>query len=256
MTPSIWDPVAEPAVPMKEEFQITIPFNVYSASAVSTARRYVTLVAEQISQAHAKERNEALQEYREISNPDEADYDVVVRSVDRDYEEEFFPMLYLTSVVYLYMVFETYVSRHITEIQRFFEMDSEILNRLKTKNKCGLVEATQIFFKDHAKITFFTDDQWFQLKEIAHVRHCIVHDAGIPRDSTKNREFIYILEKRIWRDQPVGLHIDRYQGRDLGCPMNLNQRFLEYCLSVIEEFFDALGSAAEGKFKESGPQNP
>ena len=132
---------------MSEEIQIVIPFNVYSASAVSTARRYVTLVAEQISQAHAKERNEALQEYREISDPDEPDYDVVVRSVDRDYEEEFFPMLYLTSVVYLYMVFETYVSRHITEIQRFFEMDSKILNRLKTKHKCGIVEATQILFQ-------------------------------------------------------------------------------------------------------------
>ncbi len=241
---------------MKEEFQIVIPFNVYSASAVSAARRYVTLVAEQISQAHAKERNEAVQIYREISNPDEADYDMGVRSVDRDFEEGFFQILYLNSVVYLYMIFETYVSRHITGIQRFCEMDSEILSRLKKKNNCGIVEATQIYFNDHANINFFTDDQWGQLKEIAHVRHCIVHDAGIPRDSNRNRDSIYKLEKRIWRDQPVGLQIDRYQGRDLGCPMNLNQRFLEYCLSVIEEFFDALGTAAEGKFKESGPKNP
>ena len=241
---------------MSEEIQILIPFNVYSASAVSTARRYVTLVAEQISQAHAKVRNEAVQEYREISNPEEADYDMVVRSVDRDFEEEFFPMLYLTSDVYLYMVFETYVSRHITEIQRFFELDSEILSRLKKKNKCGIVEATQIYFKDHAKITFFTDDQWVQLKEIAHVRHCIVHDAGIPRESIKNRESIYKLEKRIWRNQPVGLHIDWHQGSDLGCPMNLNQRFLEYCLNLLEEFFNSLGTAAEEKFKQQVQKNP
>jgi len=179
---------------MSEEIKIFIPFNVYSNGAVKTARRYVTLVAEQISQAHAKERKTALQEYRKISNPDVTDYDVCVRSVDRDYEEEFFPMLYLTSVVYLYMVFETYVSRHITEIQKFLEMDSKVLHKLKTKNNCGFVEATRIYFNDHTKIRFFTDDQWVQLKEIAHVRNCIVHDAGIPMDSTKNRDSIYELE--------------------------------------------------------------
>lgn len=234
---------------MSEEIKIVIPFNIYSASAVSTARRYVTLVAEQISQAHAKERNSALQEYREISNPDVTDYDVYVSSVDRDYEEDFFPMLYLTSVVHLYMIFETYVSRHITEIQKFLNMDSEFLNRLKKKNGYGIVEAAQIFFKDHAKIAFFTDDQWVQLKEIAHLRHCIVHDAGIPRNSTKNRDSIYELEKRIWRGQSIGLQIDRYQGRDLGYPMILNQRFLEYCLDVIERFFQALGTAADEEFR-------
>ena len=79
-----------------------------------------------------------------------------------------------------------------------------------------------------------------QLHEIACVRHCIVHDAGIPRDS-KHRDTIYALETRKWQGRPVGLQIDRYQGKDVGSAMTLDQRFLEYCLSVLEHFFCTLG---------------
>ena len=231
---------------MNDDFHIHIPFNVYSASAVSAARRYVTLIEAQLSQAHADERSGALEQYHNLTNPDEGDYETFVRCVDRDYEDEFRPILRFTSVVYLYMVFEIYVSRHIAEIQTLLGGDPKILKALRSKSRCGLVEAAQIYFNDHAKLTFFTNDQWRQLQEIAYVRHCIVHDSAIPRDS-KHRDFIYALETRQWQGQPVGLRIDRYQGRDIGGPMILDQRFLEYCLTVLEHFFRTLGIAAEAK---------
>jgi hypothetical protein len=56
------------------------------------------------------------------------------------------------------------------------------------------------------------------------------------------------LERRKWQGQPVGLQIDRCQGNDAGGPMILHQRFLEYCLSVLEHFFHTLGTAAEATF--------
>jgi hypothetical protein len=232
---------------MNEDFHIHIPFNIYSASAVSAARRYVTLIEAQLSQAYTDERSEALEQYHSLPNRDEGDYEAYVRAVERDYEDEFRPILRLPSIVYLYMVFETYVSRHVAEIQRILQGDITILKELKSKNRCGLVEAAQVYFRDHAKLTFFADDQWLQLREIAHTRHCIVHDAGIPRN-TKYRDSIYALETRKWQGQPVGLQIDRYQTRDVGQPMILQQRFLEYCLSVLEHFFHTLGTAAEAKF--------
>ena len=232
---------------MNKGINLHIPFNIYSASAVSAARRYVSLIEAQLSQAYTDERSEALEQYRSLPNRDEGDYEVYVRVVEREYEDEFRPILRLTSVVYLYMVFEKYASRHIAEIQRILQGDTGILKTLKSKNKCGLVEAAQIYFKDHAKLPFFTDDQWIQLREIAHTRHCIVHDSGIPRD-TKYRDSIYALETRKWEGQSVGLEIDRYEARDLGGPMIIHQRFLEYCLSVLEHFFHTLGTAAEAKF--------
>src|SRR6266705_3110830 len=44
---------------MSEDIFIHIPFNVYSASAVSAARRYVSLIEAQLSQAYTDERSEA-----------------------------------------------------------------------------------------------------------------------------------------------------------------------------------------------------
>jgi hypothetical protein len=226
---------------------IVIPFNIYSASAVKAARRYVTLVAEQLSQAQANDRIEALQQLRTLLNPDEADYQVHIGSIDRCYEDDFRPILYFTSVVYLYMIFETYVLRHAAEIHPHHNGIKKVLN---ANSKGGLVKEAQKYFEDHVGFKFFSEEQWTQLREIAHVRNCIVHDAGIPRDSIKNRDSIYELEKRIWQDQPVGLQIEWYQKRDLGCPMILKQRFLEYCLSVLEDLFHALGNAAEAKFRK------
>src|SRR5438046_5305669 len=98
---------------MKDDFLVHIPFNIYSASAVSAARRYVTLIEAQLSQAYTDEHSEAREQYQSLPNPDEADYEAHVRVVERDYEDEFRPILRFTSVVYLYMVFETHVSRHV-----------------------------------------------------------------------------------------------------------------------------------------------
>jgi hypothetical protein len=172
---------------MSEDIFIHIPFNIYSASAVSAARRYVSLIEAQLSQAYTDERSEALEQYRSIPNRDEGDYEAYVRAVERDYEDEFRPILRFTSVVYLYMVFETHVSRHVSEIQRLRQGDPEVLKVIRSQNRCGLVEAAQIYFRDHAKLAFFADEQWMQLREIAHVRHCIVHNAAIPRDSKVSR---------------------------------------------------------------------
>jgi len=232
---------------MKDDFLVHIPFNIYSASAVSAARRYVTLIEAQLSQAYTDEHSEAREQYQSLPNPDEADYEAHVRVVERDYVDEFRPILRFTSVVYLYMVFETHVSRHVAEIQRLLQGDPAILNDLRSKNRSGLVEAAQIYFRDYAKLTFFAEDQWTQLRKIAHVRHCIVHNAAIPRDSNY-RDSIYALETRNWEGRLVGLQIDRYQGQDLGQPMILQQRFLQYCLFVLEHFFHTLGTAAEAKF--------
>jgi hypothetical protein len=232
---------------MNEDLFIHIPFNIYSASAVSAARRYVTLIEAQLSQAYNDERAAGLEQYHSLPNRDEGDYEAYVRAVERDYEDEFRPILRFTSVVYLYMVFETHVSRHVAEIQRILQGDPAILKDLKAKNRCGIVEAAKIYFRDHANLTFFADEQWLQLPEIACVRHCVVHDAGIPRDS-KHRDTIYALETRKWKGHPIGLQIDRYQGKDVGAPMILQQRFFEYCLSVLEHFFHTLGTAAEARF--------
>lgn len=180
---------------MDEDLFIHFPFNLYSASAVSAARRYVTLIEAQLSQAYTDERAGALEHYHSLPNRDEGDYEAYVRAVERDYEDEFRPILRFTSVVYLYIVFETHVSRHVSEIQRILQGDPAILKDLKAKNRCGIVEAAKIYFRDHANLTFFADEQWLQLNEIACVRHCIVHDAGIPRDS-KHRDTIYALETR------------------------------------------------------------
>jgi hypothetical protein len=232
---------------MKDDLFIHFPFNMDSAGAVSAARRYITLIEAQLSQAYTDERAEALEQYHSLPNRDEGDYEAYIRAVERDYEDEFRPILRFASVVYLYMIFETHVSRHVSEIQRILQGDPVILKDLKAKNRCGIVEAARIYFRDYASLTFFADAQWLQLQEIACVRHCIVHDAGIPRDS-KHSDTIYALESRKWLGQSVGLEINRYQGRDLGDRMILHQRFLEYCLSVVEHFFHTLGIAAEAKF--------
>ena len=234
---------------MRERLCIHIPFNVYSASAISAARRYVTIVEAQLSQAYAEDRTAALEKYHSHTTRDESDFETFVGTVDRSYEDDFRPILRLSSVVYLYMVFETYVSRHAAEIHAFRGENDKTLERLKEKNKCGLVKAAQIYFTDHAKLIFFTEAQWTQLLEIEHTRHCIVHCAGIPC-KTKYRDSIYALESREWQGQLVGLQIDRVQGRDIGQPMLLQQRFLEYCLSILELFFHSLGAAAEARFRK------
>lgn len=72
---------------MQEDFEIIIPFNIYSHCAVSAARRYVTLMEAQLSQAHSDDTGAALMRYKAVINPDEEDHEEV-RWVDRIYEDD------------------------------------------------------------------------------------------------------------------------------------------------------------------------
>ena len=152
-----------------------------------------------------------------------------------------------TEVIYLYMVFEKYVSGHIAEIQKLQNDKPDILKKIKSKNQCGLVEATQIYFRDVLNWSLLNDEEWVTLREIEEVRHCIVHNAGLARDR-KHPDLIYHLSSRIWREQSVGIDIDRPQQKDIGQPIIIQQRFLEFCLDLLERFFNALIEETHAKF--------
>jgi hypothetical protein len=110
----------------------------FSLYAVSAARKYVALVEAQISKAHADERGAAFQEYRNIANRDETDYEASIGTVDRSFEEDYRPILRFTEVIYLYMVFESYTARHVAEIQDLRHERLDVLKVLKSTNKFGL----------------------------------------------------------------------------------------------------------------------
>src|SRR6266498_1753964 len=153
-----------------DPLNVHIPFNVFSASAVTCAKNYVTLIEAQLSQAYSDERFEALQQYRNIPNADEADYEVYVRSVERMFEDDFRPILRFTTVIYLYLVFETYVFRHVHKIQRLREEDPRILKKLKDgPPQRSLVMAAETYFSEHAALPFCDADQWKQLREVEQV---------------------------------------------------------------------------------------
>ena len=216
----------------------------FTLYALSAARKYVDLVETQISQAHTDMRSAALEEYRNIADPDQTDYDNYVGVVDCSFEEDYRPILRSTEVIYLYMVFETYTSRHVAEVQALRDDGLDILKELKKKNKCGLVEAVQIYFRDHVGWPLLDEDSWAALREVAELRNCLVHRAGIARDS-KYPKLIDNLESRKWRDQSVGIEVDRYRGKDVGQPIIVHQRFLDYFLHLLEKFFNALVEATD-----------
>src|SRR5207244_3155911 len=125
-----------------DPLEVHIPFNVFSASAVTCAKNYVSLIEAQLSEAYSHERFDALEQYRNLPNADEADYEVYVRSVERMFDDDFRPILRFTTVIYLYILFETYVSRHVDEIQRLRQSDPKILKKLRDgPPRCGLVKA-------------------------------------------------------------------------------------------------------------------
>jgi|SRR5664280_2649476 len=221
--------------------------SVFTLCALSAARKYVDLVEAQMSQAHDDLLHAALDEYRNIPNPDEADYDTYVRVVDRSFEEEYQPILRYTEVVYLCMVFETYTSRHIAEIQVLQKGKPDILEKSTRQKRCSLVEAARIYFRDHIKWSLLDDSDWAALREIAEVRNCIVHSTGIVRDR-KYSNFIYSLEARKWCQESVGIEIDRYQGKDIGLPIIIHRRFLEYVLDLLDRFFGALVEKTHAEF--------
>src|SRR5438876_12280203 len=88
-----------------------------SHHAIDAARKYVELAEAQLSQAQSDLHSAAVEAYGRIARPDETDYDTVVGDVQRRFEEDYRPILRFTEVIYLYMVFETYVRRHIDEIE-------------------------------------------------------------------------------------------------------------------------------------------
>ena len=189
----------------------------------------------------------ALEEYKRLANPDETDYDNYVTIVDRMFEEDYLPILRFTEVIYLYMVFETYVSDHIAEIQKLRHDKPDILKKIKSKKKDGLVTIVQIYFRDVLHWSLLNNEEWKMLREIAEVRNCIVHKAGIARDS-KHPDLIYNLKSRTWCRQSVGIEIDYYQGKDIGQPIIIHQRFLEFYLDLLERFFNALTEETHAKF--------
>src|SRR5438034_1243818 len=110
------------------------PLNVDLASvgistraALSYAESYVKLMEEQISKAHADEHEQGLAEYYRIANADEVDYHCLVRVIDENFEDNYKPILRYTSVIYLYILFETYTKLHIAEIQGLRGAQTEVL---------------------------------------------------------------------------------------------------------------------------------
>src|SRR5271157_309252 len=99
----------------------------HSQYAVEAAREYVELTEVQLSKAQTKTRASALREYKKIEKPDETDYDTYVRIVDKKFEEDFQPILRFTQVVYVYMVFESFVRQHVDEIEGLREVKSRKL---------------------------------------------------------------------------------------------------------------------------------
>lgn len=220
--------------------------NAFSGYAVEAARNYVSLVEAQLSQAENDMRSAAVEDYRRIPNRDEADYDSLVGAVERQFEEDYRPILRFTEVIYVYLVFETYVSRHIEEVRETRHDPSDILKTL-TRGR-SLVDAAQIYLRDHAGISEISDEVWQQLREIGYLRNCVTHYSGVVVDYEKHRDGIYHLESRTWQGQSVGIEIDRYQKRDAGLPVIIHQRFLQYCLSLLEDFFTTLSAAVETKY--------
>jgi hypothetical protein len=220
-----------------------IPFNVFSTYAVHAARRYIQLMEAQLSQAHSDERFVALERYRAIANPDQSDYEAYVGIVDQTFEEDFRPIMRFTTVVHLFMIFETYVSRHISEIQASRNADREVLKKLRKKNT-DLVEAVESYFRNDARLLFF--DGWDELRDLAQLRNCIIHNAGIARDS-KHPDRIYRLAARTYNGGHVGIEVLHFEGRDAGQPIMIHQQFFAYFLNVLERFFTGLGQAVEAK---------
>jgi hypothetical protein len=220
--------------------------SIFSLYAVSAAHRYVNLVEGQLSRAHDEMLSTALEEYRRITNPDETDYDNYVIVVDRFFEEDYQPILRFTEVTYLYMIFETYTSSHIDEIQALRKERRDILKRLKNR-KNNLVAAIQHYFQEQLKWSILSDEEWNILLEIAEVRNCIVHYAGVARDC-KKPERIDSLESRQWQGQSIGIQIDRYQGKDVGQPIIIHRQFPEFFLDLLERYFNNISQETHVNF--------
>ena len=219
----------------------------FSLYAVEAAKEYVDLMESQISQSHAAMRSAAI---KKSAGVDEEEYDIHVRPVEEAFDEHR-QILRYTEVVYLCILLETYLKRHFTQIQELRNRKPDNLEKWKEQKNfnCGLVEAAQKYFQDDAKWSIFTLDEWEALREISAVRNCIVHAAGIARDhGLKGREDIKALEERTWRKKPVGVEIEKVDGRDFGRPIIIHKQFPQYIIHLLDKLFKALEVKTHAEF--------
>jgi len=148
-------------------------------------------------------------------------------------------------VLYLYSIFESYVRRHVAEIQQTKGKEPDILDKIK-KNR-SFARVVELYFAEHAKWPSLKSQRWDELDELTCVRNCIAHSGGVVLKSKQNQK-IYNLERRLWKGQPVGLSILRINGNDIGEPIIIDPPFLEYCLDLLEAFFRDLAEASNGKY--------
>jgi hypothetical protein len=222
--------------------------SIESGYAVSVARRYVELVEAQFAQAESDIHSAALEEYGRIAKGDEAEYQSHVGNIERSFSEDYRPILRSTEVIYLHMVFEAFVSRHIAELQALRQGKPDVLRELRDQHRCGIARAATLYFQDDINWSVLTNDEWDALREAAEVRNCIVHGEGAARGS-KYPELIDKLESREWQGQRVGIKIYRHDdGRDAGLPIVIHQRFVQYYLSLLERLFNAIAEKTCAEF--------
>lgn len=223
--------------------------SIESGYAVSVAHRYVELVEAQLSQAQSDLHSAALDAYERMADHDEADYDCSVRVVESSFEEDYRPILRSTEVIYLHMIFETYVCRHIAEVEKLKGRAPGIVKKLKKQHECGTATAAKIYFRKSVRWSVLDNDDWVALCEIAALRNCVVHNGGVVR-GTKHAEDVYHLE----RSQKIGIKIIRYEdGRDAGQPVMIHQPLIQYYLSLLKKLFDALGEKTYAEFWSKRP---
>lgn len=222
--------------------------SIESGYAISVAHKYVELVEAQFFQAESDMHSSALEEYRRIAKGDETEYQSNVGNVERSFSEDYRPILRSTEVIYLHMIFETFVSRHIAELQALRQGNPDVLRELRNQHRCGIASAAALYFQDDLNWSVLTNDQWDALREAAEVRNCIVHGEGVARASN-HPELIDKLESREWQGQGVGIKIYRHDdGRDAGLPIVIHQRFVQYYLSLLERLFNAIAEKTCAEF--------
>ena len=214
----------------------------FSQYAVVVAREYVELTEEQLSKAQAEKHASTLREYQKIETPDETDYDTHVTIFDNKFDEDFRPILRFTQVVYVYMVFESFIRLHIDEIERERGVKPGLFKSLENPakgKKLGLVVAVKSYFHK-INWSLVEENEWRALQAISGVRNCIIHNAGVVRD-TKWATEIYALAS-------FGIEISRFKNKDIGGPMIIHREFLSYSLDILEKFFDVITEKSHAEF--------
>jgi|ERR1051325_4843688 hypothetical protein len=219
--------------------------SIFTFAALSEAETYVSMMEEQIAKAHEDMHNKALDEFHKLPDPDETEYHIYVGQVDRSFEESYRPILRFTEVIYLYMFFETYVRRHVAEIQKKRGANPDEFEKLRKGR--SFTEAIALYFGQPLNWSVLSADDWEALQEIAELRNCIVHNAGYV-DGTRHPARLDKLEQRKWQNEPVGIEIDRYEGALLNLPITIHGRFARYYLHLLEKFFESVHENTQKAF--------